>query len=94
MGESGDLVHLLLHRLARDDVLEMHLPAEFGQDWQRIGVPLHEEDAGIDVLSIRHLEGGAVRDRVPLLLPSLGVLNDQRARAVGDDEVAPLAAHR
>ena len=47
MGESGDLVHLLLHRLAFNDVLEVHLSADLGQNRQGVRVPLHEQNAGI-----------------------------------------------
>src|SRR6185436_8303254 len=90
----GVLVHLLVYGLAVDDVAEADLSALFGEDRERVGVPLHEELSLLDVLAVLDLELGAVDDRVALALAALLVLDDERARAVHDHQVALLVLDR
>ena len=42
---AGDFVHLLLQRDAFDQVLEVNHAADFGQDRERVRIPL-EQDPG------------------------------------------------
>jgi hypothetical protein len=51
--ESGDLVGLLAHVLALDDVLEVDLAAELREHGRGERIPLDERLTGVDVLSVR-----------------------------------------
>ena len=71
-----------------DDVLVLHAARILGEDRERVRIPLDEHLTLLDVLTVAHLEARAVDDRVPLAIASLGVLDDDGARAVHDDELA------
>ena len=91
---AGVLVHLLVHGLAVDDVVEADLSALFGEDGEGVRIPLDQELSLLDVLAVLDLELGAVDDGVALALAALLVLDDERARAVHDHEVALLVLDR
>ena len=93
-GHPGVLVHLLVEGLPLDDVLEGDLALVLGEDRERVGVPLHEELALLDLLAVLDLQLGAVDDGVALALAALLVLDDEGARAVHDHEVALLVLDR
>jgi len=61
---AGVLVHLLVHGLPVEDVLEGGEAVVLGHDRGRVGVPLHEQLALLDVLAVLDLEAGAVDDGV------------------------------
>src|SRR2546422_7518462 len=90
--EARDLVELLAHGDAFDDVLVLHLARELGED--RVGerIPLDEHGALLDLLLRLDLELGAVHDRVALALPPALVGHADLAVAVGGHEVA-VAVH-
>ena len=87
---AGVLVHLLVDGLAVDDVLEGDRAALLGEDRERVGVPLHEQLALLDLLAVLDLQLGAVDDGVALALAALLVLDDEGAGAVHDHQVALL----
>src|SRR5437660_1791295 len=104
--EAGDAVGFFADVLAFDDVLERHLSADLGENGRGERIPFHERLAGVDVLSVVHLQRGAVDERVTLLLAAgrverggfallrlldRGVVHDQQlAVTVDDDEIAVL----
>ena len=51
-GQAGDLVDLLLHGHAFDDVAELHRAGDLGEDRDGVGVPLGEQVAGLDLLAL------------------------------------------
>ncbi len=93
LSQARDPVRLLAEVLALDDVAERDLAADLGQDGRREGIPLDQLLPRDDFLSVGHLDGRAVNDRVPLLLASLVVHDRDLAVAVDHDEVAVLAVH-
>ena len=78
---------------SRTSLKEM-LALLLGEDGERVGVPLHEELALLDLGAVLDLELGAVDHGVPLALAALLVLDDEGARAVHDHEVALLVLDR
>src|SRR5207253_7055762 len=94
--------------LAFDDVLELHLAGDLGEDGRGERIPLDKRLSGGDVLSVVHLQRGAVHQRVTLLLARrnrlgrafLGLLlrrvldDDQLSVAVDDHQVAVLVRDR
>ena len=88
--EARDLVHLLVHRHALDDVLEADLAGLLGEDREGVGVPLDERLALLDLLVLLHLHARAVDDLVALAVAALGVLHDERPGPVHDDQAAVL----
>ena len=58
--QAGDLVELLGHRDALDDVAELHDAADLGEDRHGEGVPLGEELTGLDLVALVDLEHRAV----------------------------------
>src|SRR4030095_12752129 len=90
--EAGDLVELLAHRHALDDVLVLDPPGELGQD--RVGerVPLDEHGPRPDALLGLHLDLGAVHDRVALALPA-AVVGTPALAAAGRRHEITVAVH-
>src|SRR5262249_24420165 len=86
--EAGDLVHFLVIRDVGNEVLVFHAARILGEDRERVGIPLDEHGALLDHLAVAHLEARAVDDRIALAIATLGVLDDDRAGAVHDDELA------
>ena len=86
--QAGDLVEVFLDGDAVDDVLEADLALLFGQDRERVGIPLDEDLAAVDRLAVLHLEARAVDHLVALAVAALVVLHDDEAVAVHDDHVA------
>ena len=60
--------------------------AGFGEDRERVRIPLDEDLALLDVLAVAHLEARAVDDRVALADDALVVHDVDRPAAVHDDE--------
>ena len=85
--EAGDLVELLGHRDAFDDVAELHDAGDLGEDRHGEGVPLGEELAGLDLVALLDLEHRAVDEAVVLALAAGVVDDDDLAVAVHDDDV-------
>ena len=92
--EARDLVHFLVDRHLVDDVLEADRAAAFGQDRERVRIPLDEDLALLDLLAVAHLEVRAVDDRVALADDALVVDDVDRAAAVHDDRAAAAVARR
>ena len=80
--EAGDLVELLDHRDAFDDVAELRDAADLGEDGVGERVPLGEELARLDLLALGALEHRAVDEAVVLALAAR-VVDDRRARRGG-----------
>ena len=88
--EAGDLVELLDHRDAFDDVAELRDAADLGEDDVRERVPLGEELARLDLVALGALEDRAVHEAVMLALAAVSSTIDELAVAVhdGDGSVA------
>ena len=86
--QAGDLVDFLVDREALDDVLEAHRAQLLGEDRERVRIPLDEHLALLDLLAVLHLQPRAVDDRIALAVAALLVLDDERAVAVHDDQLA------
>src|SRR5438105_3680558 len=93
-GEAGDLVELLVHGHALDDVREADGAAHLGDDGRRERVPLRELGADLDLLAFLHVQLGAVDDVVALALAAVLIGDHQLAVAVHDDGRAVLALDR
>ena len=65
-------------------------PGFLGEDRERVRIPLDQHLALLDRLAFLHLEARAVDDRIALAVAALGVLDDERAVAVHDHQVAVL----
>ena len=66
--------------------LKRTVPLRFGEDRERVRIPLDEDLALLDVLAVAHLEARAVDDRIALADDALVVHDVDRAAAVHDDE--------
>src|SRR5207302_8423977 len=80
LGETGDAVRLFADVLAFDDVLEVNLAADLGEDGRGEGIPLDEDLVGVDVLAVMDAQRGAVDERVTLLLAAVR-LHVRRSRS-------------
>src|SRR5205823_4495328 len=89
--EAGDLVELLVHRHAFDDVRETDQATDLGHDGGGEGIPLGELGADLDLLGFLHVELGAVDDVVAFALAAVLVGDHQLAVAVHHDQRAVLA---
>ena len=92
--QAGDLVGLLADVLALDDVLELHLAADLGEDGGGEGVPGDQLGARLDLVALVHQELRAVGQGVALPLAALLVGDDELAAAVDDDQRAAPALDR
>src|SRR5919204_191921 len=92
--EAGDLVELLVHRHALDDVREADHARHLGDDGRRERVPLGELGADVDLLAFLHVQLGAVDHVVALALATVLVGDHYLAVAVHDDGRAVLALDR
>ncbi len=91
---AGELVDLLTHVLALDEVVELHLAGDRGQDRRGEGVPLDERGARVDLVAVLDQEVRAVGHRVALLL-ALAVVEDDQLAGPGDgDRLAVLVVDR
>src|SRR4030095_4149035 len=86
--EAGDLVELLDHRDAFDDVAELRDAADLGEDDVREGVPLGQEGARLDLLPLDALEDRAVHEAMMLALATAVVDHDELAVAIHDGDGA------
>src|SRR5579862_4297332 len=84
VGHARLLVRHLLHRDARDDLLELHDAVGVGEHRQAVRVPFRQPVAALDRGTLVDLQARAVDDTVGGALLALGV---------GDDELH-VAAHR
>src|SRR5438132_1490705 len=92
--EAGDLVELLVHRHALDDVREADGASDLGDDGGRERIPLRELGADLDLLAFLHVQLGAVADVVALALAAVLVRDHQLAIPVHHDGRAVLALDR
>ena len=76
--EAGDLVDLLAHVLAFDDVHELDRAADLGEDRRGERVPLDQLRAGLDLVAVVDVQARAVDERVAL---ALAALRRRRSRA-------------
>src|SRR6185312_15394745 len=90
--EAGDLVDLFVDRDTFLQVLELHGAGDLGEDGEGVRIPLAEQVAELDVLSVLNLELGAVDEGVALLLATLLVDDGERAGAVHDNQATFLGA--
>src|SRR5688500_683641 len=88
--EARDFVDFLVDGDALYDVLEPDRARLLGEDRERVGIPLDDDLALLHLLAVLHLQAGAVDDRVALAIAPLLVLDDQRAAAVHDDQLAAV----
>src|SRR5439155_1740598 len=87
-GEARDLVELLPHGHALEDLLVLDPARELGEDRIRERVPLDENRARLDPLVGLDLDLGTVDHRVALPLPAALVGHADLTVAVGRDQVA------
>src|SRR5262245_19029779 len=73
-----------------DDVLEADGARLLGEDRERVRIPLNERLTLLELLAVLHLHALAVDDRVAFAIAPLFVLDDERAVAVHDDQLAAL----
>ena len=73
---------------ALDDVLEPDRAQLLGEDREGVRIPLDQHLALLDLLPVLHLEARTVDDRIALAVAALLVLDDDRAVAVHDDQLA------
>ena len=88
--EAGELVHLLPHRDALDDVAELHAARYVREDRVGEGIPLDQHRARLHLLAVVHPDVGAVDDRIALALATARVEDADLGVAVHHD-VAALA---
>src|SRR4029078_12648846 len=81
--QAGDLVELLRHGDAFDDVAELHDAGHLGQDRHRERIPLRQQLARLDAFAFTQVQARAVGEAVALALA---------ARLVGDHDLA-VAVH-
>ena len=86
--QARDFVEVLLDRDAVDDVLELDLPRFLREDRERVGIPLDQDLAVLDGLTVLDLQARAVDHLVALAVAALVVLHHDEAGAVHDDHVA------
>src|SRR5664280_784192 len=91
--QTRDLVHFFMQGHAFLQVLELHGPANFGQDGEGVRVPLDQDIAQADRLTVLHLDLGAVNHGVALFFAALVVQDGDGAVAVHHHQVAFLGAH-
>jgi hypothetical protein len=92
--QTGDLVGLLAHVLAFDDVVELHLAGDLGEDRRGERIPFHQLLARLHVLALANQQVGTVGEGVALALAALGVGEHQLAAAVDHHQVAALRLDR
>jgi len=90
----GELVDLLAHVLALDEVDEVRLARDGGEDRRGEGVPLHHGRSRLGLCAVVHQQVGAVGDRVAFFLPRAGVEDDQLPGPRDGDPVPLLVDHR
>src|SRR5215813_162938 len=93
-GQTGDLVEGFAHGDALDDVVELHRPADLGQQRHRERVPFRDQGAGFDLLTLLDQELGAVDDLVALSLAAGGVHHHHFAVSVHHHQGSVGPLHR
>src|ERR1017187_9469932 len=94
LAHAGDLVQLLLHGEAVHQILEVDGATDFGQNRERVRIPLEQDLAVLHRSAVFHQHAGAVIRRVAFLFAALVVDHRHDAVAVHGDQLAGLAAHR
>ena len=92
--EAGDLVDFFVQRQAFLQVLELHGSADFGKDREGVRIPLDQNIAERNLLTIFDLHLAAVHDGVAFLFAALLVHHGDRTVAVHRHQVAFLRADR
>jgi hypothetical protein len=86
--QAGDLVELLDHRDALDDVAELHDTGDLGEDRHRERVPFGQELPRLYLVALAHLEHRSVDQAVMLALATRVVDHQDSAVAVHDADGA------
>src|SRR6185312_1174321 len=86
LGDAGRLVELLRHRQPVHQVLESDFALDFREDRPRVGIPLGDALAALDLVAVLDAHARAVRNAVMRALGAVGV--DDR-----DDHVAHHRHH-
>ena len=73
--ESRHFVHFFVQSDAFLQVLELDGSADFGQDGEGVRIPLHQHLAQVYLLTVLHLQLGAVDHRIAFLLTAFFVDN-------------------
>ena len=89
-GDTGELVHLLLHRGALDDIPELHRPRHLRQNRIGEGIPLEQHRPSRNVLAVFHENVGAVHHRMMLSVAAARVADLDLSVAIHRD-LATLA---
>ncbi len=90
--QTRDLVHFFVQRQTFLQVLELHRSADFGQDGEGVRIPLDQDIAQRNLLTVFDLDLGAVDHRVAFLFAALLVDDRDGAVAVHHHQVAFLGA--
>ena len=85
---AGDFVDLLLQREAVDQVLEVNHAADFGENRERVRIPLEQDLVGLDRGAVFDQNARAVDHRVAFLFAALIVHDGHDAVAVHGDQFA------
>src|SRR5262249_1315467 len=88
--KTGDLVELLGHGHALDDVAELHDTADFGDDRHRERIPLGEQLTRRDARAFLDHQARAVHEPITLALAAGVVLHHDFAVAIHDHQVIAL----
>src|SRR4029077_3837115 len=91
--EAGDFVDLFLDGDAGLEVLELDGASGFGEDRERVRVPLGKKFAELDGLIFLDAKARAIDHVVTLLFAALFVDDGNQAVAVHGDQVRAAAAH-
>ncbi len=93
VGGALDLVRLLAHGRAVDQILELDLARGLGEDRTRVGVPLRQLGAALDLVTFVDVHAGAVLHLVGRQLLARLIDDDDRHGAAHRDEPALAVLH-
>ena len=88
LGDAGQLVELLRHRQAVDQVLELDVAFHLGQDRPGVGIPFGDTLAALDLVAVLDAHARAVRDAVMGTFGAVGVDHRHDHVAHHRDDVA------
>src|SRR5208282_2430209 len=93
LGNAGRFVERLGHRLAFDEVLETDRALDLGEDRARVGIPLGDALAALDVLAVFDLEPRAVLDAMHRTLGAVRIGDSDDEVAAHHDPIAVRIAN-